>query len=79
MTNWNLPYKCLTCGNRMDVYPRIACRDVFCSACGINRFQQVVWVGDGPEPSQPKETKQVTHYGPIIGHIPPIEREAVNA
>jgi len=73
---WNLPYKCLTCGNRMDVYPRLACRDVFCSQCGINRFQQVVWVGNGPEPSQPKEPKRETHHGPIIGHIPFNERTA---
>jgi len=47
---WNLPYKCLTCGNKMDVYPRVPCADVFCSKCGISQFQHVVWVGQGHEP-----------------------------
>lgn len=69
---WNLPYKCLTCGNKMDVYPRVPCADVFCSFCGISQFQHVVWVGQGLEPQPiPSNNRQMreTAFGPVLGQI----------
>lgn len=72
MTTWSLPYKCLTCSNKMDVYPRVPCAEVFCSKCGISQFQRVVWVGVGPEPLPiPSNSHQMTEvaFGPVLGHI----------
>lgn len=66
---WSLPYKCLTCGNKMDVWPRVACADVFCSVCGIKDFSRVVWAGPGAEPGLKAEKKREVTFGPVLGHI----------